>query len=91
MTFPASPINGAITTVNGILYIYDSAKNTWKRVPTTINNEFQTYANSTIGNIQANLGTLYLGNVSTNANIGTIQTTLLAIPDPVVMAIVFGG
>jgi hypothetical protein len=34
---------------------------------------------------------IYLGNVSTSANIGTIKTTLLAIPDPVVMAIVFGG
>ena len=31
MNFPADPINGQVTTVNGIVYIYDSTKTAWKR------------------------------------------------------------
>jgi len=29
--FPAGPLNGAITTVNGIVYVYDDTKTAWKR------------------------------------------------------------
>jgi hypothetical protein len=31
MNFPADPINGQVTTVNGIVYIYDGTKTAWKR------------------------------------------------------------
>ena len=31
MNFPAGPINGQTTTVNGIVYIYDDTKTAWKR------------------------------------------------------------
>jgi hypothetical protein len=31
MNFPAGPINGQVTTVNGIVYIYDDTKTAWKR------------------------------------------------------------
>lgn len=31
MNFPADPINGQTTTINGIVYIYDSTKTAWKR------------------------------------------------------------
>jgi hypothetical protein len=31
MNFPAGPINGQVTTVNGIVYIYDGTKTAWKR------------------------------------------------------------
>ena len=31
MNFPAGPINGQVTTINGIVYIYDGTKTAWKR------------------------------------------------------------
>ena len=31
MSFPSSPTNGQTATVNGITYVYNSSKNTWKR------------------------------------------------------------
>jgi hypothetical protein len=31
MAFPSSPTNGQTTTINGITYVYNSTKNTWKR------------------------------------------------------------
>jgi hypothetical protein len=31
MAFPTSPVNGQVTIVNGISYVYNSTKNTWKR------------------------------------------------------------
>lgn len=68
MTFPVSPANGATTTVNGILYIYDSAKNAWKRSPIAI------------GDIQANLGTVTTNITSLFANAAT-QATAIATLD----------
>jgi hypothetical protein len=31
MSFPTSPVNGQQATVNGITYVYVSAKNAWNR------------------------------------------------------------
>ena len=31
MNFPAGPSNGQVTTINGIVYIYDATKTAWKR------------------------------------------------------------
>ena len=36
--FPTSPLDGESVTVNGIVYTYNSSKNAWKRVITTIEN-----------------------------------------------------
>jgi hypothetical protein len=33
MSFPSSPINGQLATINGITYSYNSATNYWSRVP----------------------------------------------------------
>lgn len=52
MSFPTSPINGQQATVNGITYVYVSAKNAWNR---------QTGSFSVIGEIT-------LANVSYKAN-----------------------
>jgi hypothetical protein len=39
MSFPISPTNGQIATVNGITYVYATATNSWTRVPSnTISN-----------------------------------------------------
>ena len=35
MSFPTSPLNGQLATVNNILYAYDGTYNTWTRVPGT--------------------------------------------------------
>ena len=53
MTFPASPFNGASAEVNGIAYIYDSAKNAWLRSTT------RTYASSTTPPVNPTPGTLW--------------------------------
>jgi hypothetical protein len=31
MSFPISPANNQVTTVNGIRYVYNSTKNAWRR------------------------------------------------------------
>ncbi|MEI8287657.1 MAG: hypothetical protein WCG15_10195 [Actinomycetes bacterium] len=33
MPFPTSPTNGALTTQNGISYVYDAAYGSWTRIP----------------------------------------------------------
>ena len=75
MTFPASPINGATTTVNGILYIYDSTKNSWKRSPASISD-----IQANLGTATTNITTLFSNAATqatsintTNANIGAYQ------------------
>lgn len=52
MSFPTSPVNGQQATVNGITYVYVSAKNAWNR---------QTGSFSVVGEIT-------LANVSYKAN-----------------------
>jgi hypothetical protein len=64
MTFPASPNNGVTATVNGISYIYNAARNTWTRSPTTI------------GDLQPNLGTATT-NITTLFSNATAQATTL--------------
>ena len=76
MTFPASPINGATTTVNGISYTYNSSINSWKRSTTAIGD-----IQSNLGNATTNITTLF-SNAATqaasintiNANVGSFQT-----------------
>lgn len=52
MAFPTSPINGQQATVNGITYVYISAKNAWNR---------------TTGSFSV-IGDITLANVSYQAN-----------------------
>lgn len=52
MSFPTSPINGQQATVNGITYVYISAKNAWNR---------------TTGSFSV-IGDITLANVSYRAN-----------------------
>ena len=49
--FPTSPLDGESVTVNGIVYIYNSSKDAWKRSVSTIGNI--TAGNITAGNITA--------------------------------------
>ena len=81
MTFPASPANGATSTVNGILYIYDSAKNAWKRNPVSIN-ELQ----ANLGTATTNITTLFSNAASQatsinilDANLGTATTNITSL------------
>ena len=60
MSFPISPTNGQITTVNGISYSYNSTDNAWTRV---------TAANLTLSS------NLTVGNIFANGNIRTTSTT----------------
>lgn len=73
MAFPTSPTNGQTYTVNGIVYVYSSAKTAWQvqssgsaTVPTTVGTNL-----SITGNFAAS-GTLA---VTGNANVGNIGTT----------------
>jgi hypothetical protein len=81
MSFPTSPINGATTTVNGISYVYRSATRSWLRTQTPLGN-IDITGNLSAGNlsitntgdVSANIGNLFLGNASTQANLGAFQT-----------------
>jgi len=70
MGFPVSPTNGQSATVNGIRYTYNSTDNAWYRQANPVANLI---LNNT-GDVSANIGTLYLGNVAINANLGAYQT-----------------
>lgn len=48
--FPTSPLDGESVTVNGIVYTYNSSKDAWKRVVSTIGN-LDVSGNITAGNI----------------------------------------
>lgn len=66
MNFPATPSNGQTTTINGIVYIYDSTKTAWKRSTsyggnlTILGNV--TSANVITGNIYTTSGIYWEGN-----------------------------
>lgn len=70
MTFPVSPTNGQSATVNGIRYTYNSTDNAWYRQASPVAN----LSLNNTGDVSANIGSLYLGNVSINANLGAYQT-----------------
>ena len=64
--FPAGPINGQTTTVNGIVYIYDDTKTAWKRSTSfggnlTILGNI-TSANVITGNVYTSSGIYWSGN-----------------------------
>jgi hypothetical protein len=76
MTFPASPINGATTTVNGISYTYNSSINSWKRSIIGIGD-----VQANLGNATTNITTLFSNTAtqaasinSIDANVGSFQT-----------------
>ena len=52
MNFPADPINGQTTTINGIVYVYDSTKTAWNRSVSPLGNL------TVLGNITASNITL---------------------------------
>jgi hypothetical protein len=71
MTFPASAINGQVTVVNGITYIFSASTTSWTRVPTIISNIGNLNSQSSLtvgGNIGVNIATprasLDLGNTT---------------------------
>ena len=61
MSFPSSPSNGQITTVNGITYVYNSAANSWRRVAST--------DASIAGNLLLSTTSYVTGNVVPSANV----------------------
>ena len=68
MTFPVSPTNGQVTTVNGITYTYNSTDNAWSRTAQPVGN-LTVSGNVTVGRTLSIENT---GDVS--ANIGAYQT-----------------
>ena len=104
MAFPVSPVNGQIATVNGIIYSYASATNSWKKVTTSINNLTVT-GNVTTGNVVTGIvaatGNITAANIIASGNIqgnyiignGSQLTNLNAASTgkAIAMAIVFGG
>ena len=77
MSFPISPTNGDTTTVNGITYIYRSATRSWLRTQTPLGNVNITgnlsagnLSITNTGDVSANIGNLFLGNASTQSNLG---------------------
>jgi len=83
MAFPTAPVNGQTATVNGILYTYASATNSWKKTVTTVGNLTITNTvgagvltvtgNATTGNITTGIvtagGNVRAANVTTTGNV----------------------
>ena len=92
MAFPVGPTNGQTTTVNGISYVYNSAKGVWNRTTNqtaltqaTINvanlgvTSGLTSTSTTSGALQVLGGAGVTGNINVGGNIyisGTIVPTL---------------
>jgi hypothetical protein len=57
MTFPASAINGQVTVVNGITYIFSASTTSWTRVPQIVSN---------IGNLYSQTSMTIFGNIGVN-------------------------
>ena len=67
MSFPVSPINGETATVNGISYVYNSTKQSWKR---------QTLVNLTLGgNVTASYFSGSGANIGGNIYADALYTT----------------
>jgi hypothetical protein len=66
MNFPADPSNGQITTINGIVYVYDDIKTAWKRSTSLIGNITTTgniiSSNVITGNVYTTSGIYWSGN-----------------------------
>jgi hypothetical protein len=65
MTFPTSAINGQVTVVNGITYIFSASTTSWTRVPQIVSN---------IGNLYSQTSMTIFGNIG--VNIATPRATL---------------
>lgn len=79
MSFPSSPSNNQVVTVNNIVYTYASATNTWTRTPVanvTIGNT-NTSTSTTTGALVVSGGTGIVGDIYAGGNItaNTIGTT----------------
>jgi len=67
MAFPTSPTNGQTTTVNGVLYTYNSSTTTWN-VTTAFTGNILTNTLSASGNVT---GSFFLGNGSQLTGVAT--------------------
>ena len=61
MTFPVSPTNGQVTTVNGITYVYSSTDNAWTRSAQPVGN-LTVSGNVVTGKLYTNEGLYWAGN-----------------------------
>jgi hypothetical protein len=62
MAFPTSPTNGSTTVVNGIVYLYSSADNSWTRFSSPPGNLTVTSNLTSSGNLIA--ANVYFGNIA---------------------------
>jgi hypothetical protein len=76
MPFPISPTNGQQATVNGILYVYNSTKGGWIKVPSTLS------ANPAISNGTSNVTVASGGDITVvraGVTVGTFGVAGLAV------------
>jgi hypothetical protein len=84
MSWPTNPTNGQTATINGIVYVYNSAKNAWGPAAVTSVTSIVYTGNVTAGNINVTGNLSLTGTINYNAN----GVTPKSYTD--VMAIVFG-
>jgi hypothetical protein len=82
MSFPTSPTNGQTTSINNIIYVYNSSERTWTRTQAAnVYNSTLTFSS----NGQANFGSNVVITGSLTAT-GTVNTGRA-----IIMGMVFGG
>lgn len=100
MSWPTSPTNGQTTTINGIIYVYNSAKNAWGPASTSVVTTITYSGNISAGNVAVtgNInGSVVASSIVTSGNI-TLTTSALSYAGNSVMpktytdamAVVFG-
>lgn len=88
MAFPLNPTNGQSTTINGVVYVYNSTKGTWTRstsgngvVPSVVNGnltvpEILTVTGNIIGSNINTSGTVTASSLISNVSTGTAPLTV---------------
>ena len=77
MAFPTNPTNGSTTTINGVVYVYNSSKNAWG--PASVSGVTQITYSGNVSAANVNVtGNLYVNNqiVPTLVTMMTYQLAL---------------
>ena len=89
MAFPTTPTDNQTATVNGISYIYSSAKNAWTRNTNTVASDVN-FRGVLLANTITTTGNITANTVFTNGNISYTGNALMPKTYVDALSVVFG-